>query len=180
MKTIQYMCLGLSTALFLGACATSSDEGAQVYETSSRQNSQTSQTTSNRPLQDGGILPRLSGRVLERGNCGLFVWTGDQDRRFILFSQSQDGRAAWADINGEQALTITDLSGQAFQQQYTQQSFARYSKDKKVVNPTILTLSLRDIEEVVESTRFKGGTLSQITDDGTRRVIPIVALSTCR
>jgi len=117
---------------------------------------------------------------LDRGECGLFVWTGDQDRRFILFSQSQKGSAAWAGPNGELPLTIVETSGQAFQGQYTVQNFAQVSKDKNVINPPFLTLSLRNLEEVVDSTRFKGGTLSQTSQDGLQRVIPIVGLSTCR
>jgi len=129
--------------------------------------------------------PRLTARDLARGECGLFVWTADQDRRFILFSQSQKNQAIWAGPRGETELSLTSVSGQAFQGQYTQQSFVETSelKEEKVEDVSItpnLKLALRNIEDVIDSTRFKGGTLSQTTADGGQRITPVVALSTCR
>lgn len=112
----------------------------------------------------------LKARTLGRGECGLFVWSAEQNRRFMLFSQSQKDTAVWASPNGEQALTISQQSGQVYQEQYSVQTFA----------PIDLTLVLRDVETVIDSTRFKGGTLSLTEPSGLQRIMPVVALSTCR
>jgi len=47
----------------------------------------------------------LSARTLTAGDCGLFVWTGDSQKRFVLFSQSQNGSAAW--LSPERRTQIT-------------------------------------------------------------------------
>jgi len=69
---------------------------------------------------------------------------------------------------------------QVYQQQYTQQGFAEYNENIETQKSPNLKLSLRNIEETLEATRFKAGTLSQMTDDGLDRIVPVVGLSTCR
>ncbi len=159
----------------LAACASSSSKS--LLKPSGANKTDSSQSA--RGVKN--INPRLSARTLARDECGLFVWSADDERRFILFSQAQEQAAIWADANAERVLTLTDVSGQEFQQQFTRQNFIE-NVDEAIGNamPARLRLSLLKVEELPDSTRFKAGTLSQIMDDGTEMIIPIVALSTCR
>jgi len=158
--------ISLFLCLSLAACATpSSNNGAAPDEN-------LDQTSSS-----GQIAPRLSPRTLERGDCGLFIWSADQDRRFTLFAQSQNDTAIWAGPQGERALRITEKSGQVFDGQYTVQSFV---ETQTSVSPSRLKLSLQNIEEILSGTRFKGGTLTQTTQEGLERIMPIVGIATCR
>ena len=143
-------------------------------------------------------LPRLSGRKLERGDCGLFVWTADDRRRFILFSQSQKKQAFWARADGEEKLKIISHDGPSYQQQYARQILASKNSARKntsnqdktgiadqentgdILSPDTMRLELRDVEPLLETTRFKAGTLRSVTPEGLDRVVPVVALSSCR
>ena len=157
MRIRTFLLTILTPAVFLaGGCGTVSKSTPSQDASTASQNS----TANN----------SLTARNLERGECGLFVWSADQDRRFILFSQSQKSKAVWAGPSGEDKLRITQKSGQVFQEQYTEQTFA----------PQNLTLTLKNDESLIDSTRFKGGTLSQIQADGLERISPIAALSICR
>ena len=162
-------------AMSLAACASSSSKS--LLKSSGANKTDASQSTRGA----ANVKPRLSARTLARDECGLFVWSADDERRFILFSQAQEQAAIWAGPNGEVSLKITQISGQEFQQQFTRQNFTE-EIDKAIENtiPARLTLSLLKAEELTDSTRFKAGTLSQIMDDEAEKIIPIVAFSTCR
>ncbi len=177
MKYYLTLSLTFTASLFLTNCATSTSyERLEAYEANKIKDA--SSTSSGRQI--AGDAPRLSARDLPRGECGLFVWTADQSRRFILFAQSQKRQAVWAGPTGEVPLLIADQSGQVYQEQFAKQSFATTSSDKNAPIVPNLKLDLRNSEELLDSTRFKAGTLIQIIEDGLERVAPIVALSTCR
>ncbi|MEP1230682.1 MAG: hypothetical protein ABJG88_08405 [Litorimonas sp.] len=177
MRYILIALTALLATLLLSACATSSNT-----EPSASKTAKADKSSAQKPRNGAEVKTRLSARSLSRDDCGLFVWSADDERRFILFSQSQDNGAVWAGPNGETRLVITEVSGQEFQQQFTQQSLTEEvtSQDGDNTISSTLLLSLRQIEELTWSTRFKAGTLSHMTDDGAERIIPVVGLSTCR
>ncbi len=114
----------------------------------------------------------LSARVLAKGECGLFVWTADSQKRFILFAQSQAMQAYWHGPDGEISLPIKSQDGVPTQSQFPQQNYGE------------LTLDLKRPQAIDNGTRYRAGTLTQasVTQDTTdkwTRVIPVVGLSTC-
>lgn len=112
----------------------------------------------------------LSARTLAPNECGLFVWTADVDKRFKLFSQSQTGSGIWNGPNGETAISLTEKSGAPTDGQYPKQSFEGAG----------LTLVLRDAEGITQGTRYKEGTLTQLSPEGWDKVTPVVGLSMCQ
>lgn len=115
----------------------------------------------------------LSARNLAAGECGLFVWTADANKNFILFAQSQKQQANWLSPVGEITLTLDTQSGSALQSQYPQQSYNLNDASK-------LAIDLRQPQSIQDGTRYRAGTLSQTGADGWARVTPIVALSACK
>jgi hypothetical protein len=117
----------------------------------------------------------LSARNLATGECGVFVWTGDTSRRFILFSQSGKRAAVWDSPDGELALKISEQSGPIKDGQYPKQTFV------DPANSDIrLTLNLRDSQIIASGTRYKSGTFNIKKADEWDRVIPVVGLSMCQ
>lgn len=129
-----------------------------------------SATTDIKQERDG-----LSARNLAAGECGVFVWTGDTSRRFILFSQSGKREAVWDSPDGELALEISDQSGPIQNGQYPKQTFI------DPANPEIrLSLNLRDSQIIASGTRYKSGTFNIKKAGEWDRVIPVVGLSMCQ
>jgi len=112
----------------------------------------------------------LSAQTLAPGECGLFVWIADADKRFKLFSQSQTNSGVWRGPNGETNITLTAKSGIPTDGQYPEQSFE--SAD--------LTLVLKDAEVITQGTRYKAGTLTQMSPEGWDKITPVVGLSMCQ
>ncbi len=124
------------------------------------------------PSAVSGDRDGLSARVLSQGECGLFVWTADSQKRFILFAQSHDMKAYWHGPDGEISLPIESQDGVPTQAQFPQQNYGE------------LTLDLKRPQAIDNGTRYRAGTLTQtLTEQGTidkwTRVIPVVGLSTC-
>jgi len=124
-------------------------------------------------LQTHDRLKGLSARVLTAGECGLFVWTADENKQFVLFSQTQKARANWLSPSGEIALSVTSQSGSPRQGQYPQQTLT--AKDGGA-----LRLDLRSPQTIENGTRYQAGTLSRSDAEGWDRVTPVVGLSACQ
>lgn len=129
--------------------------------------------TKTTPTAESTKAGDLSARQMGVGECGLFVWTADEARNFILFSQAGRFRGAWASDKGEESLRIIDQDGNSSQRQYTDTVFQTSNGDK-------LSLSLRRSQSITGGTRYKAGTLTQTSDAGWDKVIPVVGLSACR
>lgn len=112
----------------------------------------------------------LSGRVLAAGDCGLFVWTADTERKFILFAQSQKMSAVYDTPDGEQILKITSQDGRPTQSQFPIQSY----------DDGVLRLALSGAQTITDGTRYKSGTLTMTSDEGWEKVSPVLGLSACQ
>ena len=115
---------------------------------------------------------RLAPRNLDQGDCGLFVWTAESARRFVLFSQSKLDTASWWDDSSEVDIVRTGFEGYAVHDQPPTQSFA-------LADGGTLKLSLKDPEDVDNGTRYKAGAITQIGSDGWEKVIPVFGLAAC-
>lgn len=141
------------SAMIIPACATTSD-APQSPEKST--------------AQSNGLLPR----TLVDGDCGLFVWTGDAQKKFVLFSKSQNKSASWLSPNGEVSLTSKDRRGDATQGQFPSQVFISEKYGE-------LHLNLRDPQPISDGTRYRAGTLTGDSEEGWSRVTSVVGLSVC-
>lgn len=125
----------------------------------------TSPTASQPPVAKTALAPQ----TLAPQQCGLFVWTADTARRFILFSQSQSQSAQYFDGTADITLSITQQSGRQRDGQFPQQTFDNG-----------LSLSLRAPDPIDNGTRYRGGTLTGTDAMGWDVVQPVVGLSTCQ
>lgn len=116
---------------------------------------------------------QLSPRSLKPGECGLFVWTADSQKRLVLFSDSKKEQAVWQKGGAETQLSITQKSGVVQFSQYPIQTLRSASGD-------VLNLRLRDAQRIDSGARYKGGVLSVTSGDEWERVIPVVALAGCQ
>ena len=152
--------LGLITALtlFITACATTDTEAPLSTETSVQSEDQT--------LPVKGLAPR----VLRDGECGLFVWTGEE-KTFSLFSQN--GTTARFSYDGEErslttsGTSILDQYGQAPEQILTDRDNNEYK------------LSLAEAETIEKGIQYRQGRLSFKNDEGWYVVQSAFGVSTC-
>ena len=122
----------------------------------------------NTPAQD-----RLSPVTLSPGECGLFVWTADADKRFILFSQSRKASGRWLSKGRSQDLSIDAEDGIFVQGQYSGVVF-------KTGDGQALSLMLGEHQTISDGTRFKYGVLKHKSGEGWERVTPVVGLAACQ
>ncbi|WP_371395718.1 hypothetical protein [Fretibacter rubidus] len=111
----------------------------------------------------------LAPQTLAIGECGLFVWTADDARRFILFSKSQDFTALWQDGTAQRALAIDSQDGTPTQGQFPLQTYANG-----------MTLRLQKAQSIDGGARYRGGTLSMKDEQGWENITPVIGVSTCR
>lgn len=115
---------------------------------------------------------RLAPRDLGKGECGIFVWTADNARRFIFFSQTEKSTASWWSADGEIDVTRMSSGGIYAFDQASEQSF-------KLPDGGNLKLSLSNPEEVDNGTRYKSGAITQTSADGWEKVIPVLGMAAC-
>jgi len=115
---------------------------------------------------------RLTPRNLEKGECGVFVWTAEPARRFVLFSQSEEPTASWWDGSAETQITRTASEGFAAFDQPPVQSFS-------MQDGGTLKLALMEPEDVDNGTRYKAGAITQMGSDGWEKVMPVFGIAAC-
>ncbi len=116
---------------------------------------------------------RLTARNLSAGECGMFVWTADNARRFIFFSRADQAEASW--WNGSNEVTIARVSSEGFASygQPPEQIFRMTDGGK-------LMLALSDPEDINSGTRFKSGAITLAGADGWEKVVPVIGLAGCQ
>lgn len=103
------------------------------------------------------------------GECGLFIWTADDARRFILFHSETTKAGRWLHDGEEVALRILSTSvSQAGAFTYETATGLR------------LDLTLTRREAIDGGVRYKSGTISHKSDEAWERVEPVVGLQTCQ
>lgn len=116
---------------------------------------------------------RLSPVTLSAGECGLFVWTADADKRFILFSQASKKAGLWYDGASEHVLSIGSVGGlKASDQSPLMQLEGQ--------NGLSLDLKLGGAQKITDGTRFKTGLLKYKSAEDWEKVTPVVGLATCQ
>ena len=115
------------------------------------------------------VKSQLSARTLAPGDCGLFVWSTDAQKRFILFTDASGQKAVWHDGSRETRLTsLTPFAGIAPKQRFESGAL-------------VLSLDLRSPQIIDQGTRYKAGILKKKDSlaETDERVTPVVGLSSC-
>lgn len=147
----------LSGLVFLGACASS--VSAQVSDTPAAV-----------PEMAATELP---AQTLEPGACGLFLWTRDEPRHFVLFYPAGDPTAE-AIVNGRrQTLNVDSQDGDVFGEFLTRMAFSRPDG-----NPVMLTLTPG--EEIEGGRRVPLARMIYDNADGWEIITPLTGLTACQ
>lgn len=116
---------------------------------------------------------RLSARELDQGDCGMFVWTADKARRFILYSQADKANANWWTEDGEVLVARVSDSGFSVYGQPPIQEF-------RMSDGGSLSMTLNDPEDINNGIRYKSGAVHVSDAQGWDKVIPVVGLAGCQ
>lgn len=115
----------------------------------------------------------LPAQTLAPGACGLFLWTQDEPRRFILFYPS-DSATADAIVNGQRTkLSIESRGGEVFTQFMTEMSFRTPAG-----NP--VTLSLQPGEQIEGGRRVPVARMISQDREGWEIITPLAGLTACQ
>ncbi|MEM8988532.1 MAG: hypothetical protein AAGC95_17605 [Pseudomonadota bacterium] len=125
-------------------------------------------------LSDEGFrLAELPPRQMAPGECGMFLWSLPPQPRLVYFS-GDDRRGAVMNIAGaEVRFARTEVSGDAFFQQYSEQSF---------VSPTEMRLDVSVAlgEETASGLTLPSGALRLSQANGWEMVAPVTGIAGCR
>lgn len=114
---------------------------------------------------------QLAPIKLAKGECGLFVWAG-QNRRFIMFSKGQN-HAVMSDPDGEIPLLATNPAAEPdYHGQYPTQSFID-------TRGKAYDLSFNKVATMGHSIRYSQGSWRSEDDSGWERIEAAYGLSTC-
>ena len=117
-------------------------------------------------------IPQLTARTLDNGDCGLFVWSADAQRRFTLYAGPGGAGSVWHDGDTERSLNRISTSGEPAQGQFPHQSFTAGTAE--------LHLDLRAPQSIEGGMRYKAGVLKISGRDDWEKTVPVVGLATCR
>lgn len=151
---IRYL-ISLVSALSLVACGTTATDFKSKTKNSISAN------------QD-----RLAPRDLNAGECGIFVWTADNARRFVFFSQTDSSTASWWGESGEIEIARTSSDGLPAFGQTPNQTY-------QLPDGGELNLKLGDPEEVDNGTRYRTGAITQKAANGWDKVMPVSGIAAC-
>lgn len=116
---------------------------------------------------------RLSARVMEFGECGLFVWQIDPAPKLVLFSQEESGAVDWwSEETGEIQLPRLSARGFESQGQSPMQVF-------ELPDGSALKLDLRNPGVVDNGTRYKSGTLTLPASGNLEKIMPVTGMAAC-
>ncbi len=120
-------------------------------------------TTSDAPSGKTGI----STKTLAAGECGLYVWTADAAKQFILFASPHE----ISFFNNGDTISLIEVD-----------ESTRQAGSREFLNPEgeTLQLTLLSPQDFDGGTRYKAGRLTSLADDGWEKVVPVVGLYACQ
>lgn len=146
--------LGLA---FLGACASTSTAPAADARSSVSE-----------PVEYS-----LPAQTLEPGKCGLFLWTRDEPRHFVLFFPAGDPSAEAIVDGRRQTLRVDSQEGDVFGQFLTRMAFSR-------PDGGAVTLTLSPGEEIEGGRRVPLARMINNNAEGWEIITPLTGLIACQ
>ena len=109
----------------------------------------------------------ISGKTLEPGECGLYVWTADAAKTFTLFATPSE----LSYFRGGETISLTEKN-----------PTRPPSSSREFFDPDgkSLALTLLSPQDIDGGRRFKAGRLTSLSDDGWEKVVPVVGLYACQ
>lgn len=157
----------VTCALLLSACASGQADHAGM---TSAQASGIAQPP--RPVA-GATVESLPPQTLPAGKCGLFLWTQEEPRHFILFYPA-GGVSAEAILNGHQErLTLESQGGEVFTQFMTNMAF-RSGEGSPV------KLTIEPGEMVDGGRRVPAARMISRDQEGWEIITPLAGLTACQ
>lgn len=147
MKYLGTTLLLFTTSLFLSGCASTPNEQEENL---------------------GKIVSVPTGlppQKLDPGECGLFIWTTNQSRKFIGFETSNEAKLF---LEGQ------TLAASRIEQGPLNANYRQY----RLPDGQAVPLTLERGEDLKDGESFSGQIITK-TQDGWDRVTPVVALSSC-
>ena len=115
----------------------------------------------------------LPAQTLAAGKCGLFLWTKDEPRRFILFYPAESATAE-AIVNGQQTtLSMESQAGDVFAQFMTEMDFRN-------TDGTPVNLSLQPGELLDGGRRVPTARMISQDKEGWEIITPLTGLTACQ
>jgi len=109
----------------------------------------------------------ISGKTLEPGECGLYVWTADAAKTFTLFATPSE----LSYFRDGETISLTEKN-----------PTRPPSSSREFFDPDgkSLALTLLSPQDIDGGRRFKAGRLTSLSDDGWEKVVPVVGLYACQ
>ena len=115
----------------------------------------------------------LPAQTLAPGKCGLFLWTQDEPRRFVLFYEA-GAASAKAVLNGQEtALAIESQGGDVFAQFMTRIDF-------RAPNGVPVSLALEPGDLIEGGRRVPLARMVSQDDEGWETIVPLAGLTACQ
>ena len=147
----------LSGLAFLGACASSGTAPATDAPSSAAE-----------PVEYS-----LPAQTLEPGKCGLFLWTRDEPRHFVLFFTAGDSTAEAILDGRRQTLTVDSQNGDVFGQFLTRMAFSK-------PDGNLVTLTIAPGEEIEGGRRVPLARLIYDNAEDWEIITPLTGLTACQ
>lgn len=115
----------------------------------------------------------LPAQNLAPGECGLFLWTKGEPRRFIFFARPATATANLMLSGEQQSLTLIRQGGSLFGQFMTELDY---------VDPAGLPVDVRIVpgKMVDGGQRIESGRMTLQDDGGWETIVPVVGLRACQ
>ncbi len=166
---LRLLAAGSALAL-IAACAS---DPASTPKRTSEPATQVSEPEVNETFPEGFDLGTLPAQALKPGECGLFLFAARPTPRFVFFTNSTDSTAIMR-LNGEMVtLARTDVGGEVFDQQYSEQAFVAPAYDVS------LNLTLRPGDPTNGGTQIDGGAIRLARSNGWSMVVPVAGATAC-
>lgn len=159
----------MMTGLALAGCA-SGGNGAQATRESP------ASAAAGSPLTPATELVPQSGlgpQALERGECGLFLWSKTAPDRFIFFQKAQSGEALMKIGADTVLVSQTANRGEIFGQFMTEQAFAAPGGQQ-------VWLGFEPGESLDGGQRVASGQLKITSPEGWRTLVPVLGVRACQ
>ena len=115
----------------------------------------------------------LPAQTLAPGTCGLFLWTQDEPRRFILFYPAGAGAADAILDGGKTKLTVESRGGDIFSQFMTEMKF-------RSAEGTPVDLTLQPGDRVEGGRRVPSARMISQNAEGWEIITPLAGLTACQ
>mgnify|MGYP000155927749 CR=1 FL=1 len=125
------------------------------------------------PAPDVTVSGSLPSQDLAAGECGLFLWTQSEPRRFIYFSKAGSRTAETMLAETQQTLALTRLGGSLFGQFMTEMEYLS-SENESII------LEVSPGETMEGGQKISNGRIRILNAGGWETVIPVSGLRACQ